>query len=64
IIAQAEPILVAIDIAQARHEVLIAAPGKKRRRGEAECATDGRAFSSATREAELGRPQGYVFSFR
>jgi len=32
IIAQAEPILVAIDIAKARHEVLIAAPGKKRRR--------------------------------
>ena len=31
-IAQAEPILVAIDIAKARHEVLIAAPGKKRRR--------------------------------
>jgi transposase len=32
IIAQAEPILVAIDFAKARHEVLIAAPGKKRRR--------------------------------
>jgi transposase len=32
IIAQAEPILVAIDFAKARHEVLIAAPSKKRRR--------------------------------
>lgn len=31
-IAQGEPILVAIDIAKARHEVLIAVPGKKRRR--------------------------------
>lgn len=26
------PVLVAIDIAKARHEVLIAVPGKKRRR--------------------------------
>ncbi len=32
IIAQNAPILVAIDIAKARHEVLIAIPGKKRRR--------------------------------
>jgi len=31
-IAQAEPVLVAIDISKARHEVLIAVPGKKRRR--------------------------------
>lgn len=31
-IAQAEPVLVAIDIAKARHEVLISIPGKKRRR--------------------------------
>lgn len=31
-IAQGEPILMAIDIAKARHEVLIAVPGKKRRR--------------------------------
>jgi len=31
-IAQNPPILVAIDIAKARHEVLIAIPGKKRRR--------------------------------
>jgi len=31
-IAQNTPILVAIDIAKARHEVLIAIPGKKRRR--------------------------------
>ena len=31
-IAQAEPVLVAIDIAKARHEVLIAVPGRKRRR--------------------------------
>jgi len=31
-IAQAEPVLVAIDVAKARHEVLIAVPGKKRRR--------------------------------
>ena len=30
--AQAEPVLVAIDIAKARHEVLIAIPGRKRRR--------------------------------
>ena len=29
-IAQAEPVLVALDIAKARHEVLIAVPGKKR----------------------------------
>lgn len=29
IIAQSEPVLVAIDIAKARHEVLIAVPGKK-----------------------------------
>jgi hypothetical protein len=32
IIAQSEPVLVAIDISKARHEVLIAVPGKKRRR--------------------------------
>ena len=32
IIAQAEPVLVAIDISKARHEVLIAIPDKKRRR--------------------------------
>ena len=32
IIAQAEPVLVAIDISKARHEVLIAVPGKNRRR--------------------------------
>jgi len=32
-IAQTEPVLVAIDISKARHEVLIAVPGKKRRRG-------------------------------
>ncbi|MDH4541707.1 hypothetical protein CUR85_17665 [Sulfitobacter faviae] len=31
-IAQAEPVLVAIDIAKAHHEVLIAVPGKKRLR--------------------------------
>ncbi len=31
-ITQNAPILVAIDIAKARHEVLIAIPGKKRRR--------------------------------
>ncbi len=31
-IAQNPPILAAIDIAKARHEVLIAIPGKKRRR--------------------------------
>ncbi len=31
-IAQAEPVLVAIDIAKARHEVLISVPGRKRRR--------------------------------
>ena len=31
-IAQAEPILVAIGIAKARHEVLLSIPGKKRRR--------------------------------
>jgi transposase len=31
-ITQNAPILVAIDIAEARHEVLIAIPGKKRRR--------------------------------
>ena len=31
-IAQTTPVLVAIDIAKARHEVLIAVPGKKRRR--------------------------------
>ena len=31
-IAQNAPILVAIDIAKARHEVFIAIPGKKRRR--------------------------------
>ena len=31
-IAQTEPVLVAIDISKARHEVLIAVPGKKRRR--------------------------------
>jgi len=31
-IAQSEPVLVAIDIAKARHEVLIAVPGRKRRR--------------------------------
>lgn len=31
-IAQTEPVLVAVDIAKARHEVLIADPGKKRRR--------------------------------
>jgi hypothetical protein len=31
-IAQGDPILVAIDIAKARHEVFIAVPGKKRRR--------------------------------
>ena len=31
-IAQSEPVLVAIDISEARHEVLIAVPGKKRRR--------------------------------
>ena len=30
--AQSEPVLVAIDIAKARHEVLIAVPGRKRRR--------------------------------
>lgn len=32
IIAQAEPVLVAIDISKARHEVLIAVPCKKRHR--------------------------------
>lgn len=31
-IAQTEPVLVAIDISKARHEVLIAVPGKERRR--------------------------------
>jgi hypothetical protein len=31
-IAKSEPVLVAIDISKARHEVLIAVPGKKRRR--------------------------------
>ncbi len=31
-ITQTEPVLVAIDISKARHEVLIAVPGKKRRR--------------------------------
>ena len=31
-IAQSEPALVAIDISKARHEVLTAVPGKKRRR--------------------------------
>lgn len=31
-IAQAGPVLVAIDNSKARHEVLIAVPGKKRRR--------------------------------
>jgi hypothetical protein len=31
-IAQNAPVLVAIDIAKARHDVLIAVPGKKRRR--------------------------------
>ncbi len=31
-IAQSEPVLVAIDISKARHEVLVAVPGKKRRR--------------------------------
>jgi hypothetical protein len=31
-IAQSEPVLVAIDISKARHEVLIAVSGKKRRR--------------------------------
>ena len=31
-IAQTEPVLVAIDISKARHEVLIAVPGKTRRR--------------------------------
>ena len=31
-IAQTEPVLVAVDIARARHEVLIAVPGKTRRR--------------------------------
>ena len=31
-IAQNTPVLVAVDIAKARHEVLIAVPGKKRRR--------------------------------
>ena len=30
--AQTEPVLVAIDISKARHEVLIASPDKKRRR--------------------------------
>ena len=32
VFAQNPPVLVAIDIAKARHEVLIAVPGKKRRR--------------------------------
>lgn len=32
IIAQAEPVLVAIDITKARHEVLISVPRKMRRR--------------------------------
>ena len=32
-ITQNTPVLVAIDIAKARHEVLIAVPGKKRGRG-------------------------------
>ena len=31
-IAQNAPVLVALDIAKARHDVLIAVPGKKRRR--------------------------------
>ena len=31
-ISQIEPVLVAIDISKTRHEVLISAPGKKRRR--------------------------------
>ena len=31
-IAHTTPVLVAIDIAKARHEVLIVVPGKKRRR--------------------------------
>ncbi len=31
-IAQTEPVLVAVDIAKARHEVLIAIPGRTRRR--------------------------------
>ena len=31
-IAQTEPVLVAMDIAKSRHEVLIAIPGRKRRR--------------------------------
>ena len=31
-IAQTTPVLVAVDIAKARHEVLISVPGKKRRR--------------------------------
>ena len=32
IMAQTAPVLVAIDIAKARHEVLISVPGRKRRR--------------------------------
>ncbi len=32
VVAQDAPVLVAIDIAKARHEVLIAIPDKKRRR--------------------------------
>ncbi|QFT29570.1 hypothetical protein FIV00_03680 [Labrenzia sp. THAF82] len=31
-IAQTEPVLVAIDIAKSRHEVLLSIPGRKRRR--------------------------------
>ncbi|SNR88569.1 hypothetical protein SAMN06265370_1514, partial [Puniceibacterium sediminis] len=31
-IAQTEPVLVAVDIAKARHEVFIAIPGRTRRR--------------------------------
>lgn len=31
-ITQIKPVLVAIDIAKSRHEVLVAIPGKKRRR--------------------------------
>ena len=36
-ITQNTPVLVAIDIAKARHEVLIAVPGKKRRCVHARC---------------------------
>lgn len=31
-IAHAEPVLIAIDIAKSRHEVLLSVPGRKRRR--------------------------------